>query len=53
MQKVETVLEPMIKATIIAPEEFTGAIINLCTVRQLLPPSVRGGLRVRADAIRC
>ena len=33
MQKVETVLEPMIKATIIAPEEFTGAIINLCTVR--------------------
>jgi translation elongation factor EF-4 len=31
--KVSQVLEPMIKATIIAPDEYTGAIINLCTVR--------------------
>lgn len=37
MLKVTQVLEPMIKATIVAPDEYTGAIINLCTVRLPLP----------------
>jgi translation elongation factor EF-4 len=36
--KVAKVLEPMIKATIIAPDEYTGAIINLCTVSSPSPP---------------
>lgn len=36
MLKVAQVLEPMIKATIVAPDEYTGAIINLCTVRSSL-----------------
>lgn len=35
MRNVAQVLEPMIRATIVAPDEYTGAIINLCTVRLL------------------
>ena len=31
MQKVDSVLEPMIIATIVAPDDYTGAIINHCT----------------------
>ncbi|KAK4700560.1 hypothetical protein P7C70_g5688, partial [Phenoliferia sp. Uapishka_3] len=32
--RVAQIMEPMIRATIVAPDEYTGAIINLCTVRK-------------------
>ncbi|GJN87534.1 hypothetical protein Rhopal_000488-T1 [Rhodotorula paludigena] len=37
--KVTQVLEPMIRATIVAPDEYTGAIINLCTSHRGIPLS--------------
>ncbi|GAA5858517.1 hypothetical protein JCM1840_001239 [Sporobolomyces johnsonii] len=39
MMKVAQVLEPMIRATIVAPDEFTGPIINLCTSHRGVPLS--------------
>ncbi|GAA6001958.1 hypothetical protein JCM10207_003011 [Rhodosporidiobolus poonsookiae] len=37
--KVTEILEPMIRATIVAPDEYTGAIINLCTSHRGVPIS--------------
>ncbi|BGP06859.1 Translation factor guf1 mitochondrial [Rhodotorula toruloides] len=37
--KVAEVLEPMIRATIVTPDEYTGPIINLCTSARGLPLS--------------
>ncbi|GAA5929774.1 GTPase GUF1 [Sporobolomyces koalae] len=37
--KVAEVQEPMIRATIVAPDEYTGAIINLCTSHRGIPLS--------------
>ncbi|GAA5969758.1 hypothetical protein JCM11641_008033 [Rhodosporidiobolus odoratus] len=37
--KVASVMEPMIRATIVAPDEYTGAIINLCTSHRGVPIS--------------
>ncbi|GAA6064307.1 hypothetical protein JCM10212_002739 [Sporobolomyces blumeae] len=37
--KVAEVQEPMIRATIVAPDEYTGAIINLCTSHRGVPIS--------------
>ncbi|GAA5910361.1 hypothetical protein JCM8208_006021 [Rhodotorula glutinis] len=37
--KVVRVQEPMIRATIVAPDEYTGAIINLCTSHRGVPLS--------------
>lgn len=34
LSKVSEILEPWITATIIAPDEYTGAIINLCTTHR-------------------
>jgi translation elongation factor EF-4 len=34
LNKVKEVMEPYITATIIAPDEYTGAIINLCTTHR-------------------
>ncbi|ORY73253.1 hypothetical protein BCR35DRAFT_293843 [Leucosporidium creatinivorum] len=39
MLKVAEILEPTIRATIVAPEEYTGAIINLCTAHRGVPLS--------------
>jgi len=51
--KVVRVQEPMIRATIVAPDEYTGAIINLCTVRPALSFSLLFPGRVEADAGTC
>ncbi|GAA6011004.1 hypothetical protein JCM11491_005904 [Sporobolomyces phaffii] len=37
--KVAEVQEPMIRATIVAPDEYTGSIINLCTSHRGIPLS--------------
>ena len=37
-RKISEILEPMIRATIVAPDEYTGAIMDLCTVRSSQPP---------------
>ncbi|GAA5940776.1 hypothetical protein JCM10213_004310 [Rhodosporidiobolus nylandii] len=37
--KVGQILEPMIRATIVAPDEYTGPIINLCTSHRGVPLS--------------
>ncbi|GAA5850814.1 hypothetical protein JCM5353_004822 [Sporobolomyces roseus] len=37
--KVDEVQEPMIRATIVAPDEYTGAIINHCTSHRGVPLS--------------
>ncbi|KAL8277389.1 hypothetical protein RQP46_010229 [Phenoliferia psychrophenolica] len=37
--RVAQVMEPMIRATIVAPDEYTGAIINLCTSHRGVPLS--------------
>ncbi|GAA5861347.1 hypothetical protein JCM8547_006100 [Rhodosporidiobolus lusitaniae] len=37
--KVTEILEPMIRATIVAPDEYTGAIISLCTSHRGVPIS--------------
>ncbi|BGP46851.1 Translation factor guf1 mitochondrial [Rhodotorula kratochvilovae] len=37
--KVTQIQEPMIRATIVAPDEYTGAIINLCTSHRGVPIS--------------
>ncbi|SCV67452.1 BQ2448_5063 [Microbotryum intermedium] len=39
MNKVTSVLEPFIRATIVAPDEYTGAIINHCTTHRGVPLS--------------
>ncbi|SCZ93847.1 BZ3500_MvSof-1268-A1-R1_Chr6-3g08923 [Microbotryum saponariae] len=39
MNKVTSVLEPFIRATIVAPDEYMGAIINHCTTHRGVPLS--------------
>lgn len=51
LQKVDQVLEPMILATIVAPDEYTGAIINHCTVRLFLLSYFEVASSIRARSV--
>jgi hypothetical protein len=35
-RKISHVLEPMIRATIVTPDEFTGGVMELCAVRDMV-----------------
>ncbi|KAK4053498.1 Translation factor guf1 mitochondrial [Microbotryomycetes sp. JL201] len=39
LRKVSAIMEPMIRATIVAPDEYTGPIISLCTSHRGVPVS--------------